>query len=85
MQTALVSSILPGLCRRFAAPRRRLSSVCSVSSLLRVNPFLRQPPFRARQKINFPPSWICRMFGYVVLVAVMRPKLAVPKVALGLP
>src|SRR5439155_11854585 len=41
--------------------------------------------FVHRQNINFAPSWICRMFGYDVLVALMRPNVAVPNTALGLP
>src|SRR5262249_57617002 len=40
---------------------------------------------RAPQKINFAPSWIWRWFGYVVLVALMRPKFAEPNTAFGLP
>ena len=39
----------------------------------------------APQKINFSPNCIWRMFGYVVLVALMRPNVAEPNMALGWP
>jgi hypothetical protein len=31
------------------------------------------------------PSWICRMFGYDKFVALIRPNVAVPNTAFGLP
>jgi hypothetical protein len=37
------------------------------------------------QKISFSPSCIWRMFGYVVLVALMRPNVAEPNIAFGWP
>src|SRR5262249_19046304 len=37
------------------------------------------------QNINFTPSWTCLMFGYVVLVALIRPNVAEPNTAFGLP
>ena len=41
ISAAFVSSLLIGLCRRFAAPRRMRTSVNSVSPFLCVKPLLR--------------------------------------------